>query len=374
MFPTLVFDYTLWIVILGTSCLGFVSGVLGSFAVLKKQSLLGDAMSHAALPGIAIAFLLTHSKHTFVLLIGAIIAGWIGALLMMVITRNTILKEDAALGLILSVFFGFGLVLLTYIQNLPIATQSGLHTFLFGNAATLLLEDVLSIFGLGVIAILGVFLFWKEFKIITFDPNFANSLGFPIKRLDIFLTTLIVISIVIGLQTVGVVLMSAMLIAPAAAARQWTDRLGRMVLLSGVIGGVSGVSGALLSSLTLNIPTGPTIVLVVSAMTGFSLLFAPNRGLVFGWWRHRQHQLMIKGQMVLSNMLLFSESHDDPFHPHDLGALKAIGKGALNSTMIDLEKKGWVYSPEKNVWGLTKKGYGVAIKLNGEGVSDVATS
>jgi manganese/zinc/iron transport system permease protein len=241
-------DYTLRQVAMGAAMLGIVNGVLGSFAVLRKQSLLGDGISHAALPGIALAFLLTGSKSSLALLLGAAAAGWIGTLLIMSIVKHTRVKYDSALGLVLSVFFGFGLVLLTYIQKLPVATQAGLDKFLFGQAATLLRKDVVTIGVLGGIVLVFLLVFWKEFKLISFDPDFAFSLGFPVRILDILLTTLLVIAIVIGLQTVGVVLMSAMVVAPAAAARQWTDRLGVMVTVSGIFGALAGVSGALVSS------------------------------------------------------------------------------------------------------------------------------
>ena len=213
-------DYTLRQVAMGAAMLGAVNGVLGSFAVLRRQSLLGDGISHAALPGIALAFLVTGSKSSLGLLLGAAAAGWVGTLLLMGIVKNTRVKYDTALGLVLSVFFGFGLVLLTYIQKMPVASQAGLDKFLFGQAATLLRKDVVTIGVLGGIVLAFLLVFWKEFKLLSFDPDFALSLGFPVRMLDILLTTLLVVSIVIGLQTVGVVLMSAMVVAPAAAARQ----------------------------------------------------------------------------------------------------------------------------------------------------------
>ncbi len=276
----LFFDYTLRTVALGAAVLGLVSGVLGVFAVLRKQSLLGDAISHAALPGVALAFLLTGSKEAAVLVIGAIAAGWLGTLLVMQVTQQTRIKPDAALGIVLAVFFGFGLLLLTYIQRLPDAAKAGLDKFLFGQAATLLGRDVITMALLGGAAVAAVALFWKEFKLLSFDPEFAGSNGYPVRRLDILLTTLTVIAIVVGLQTVGVVLMSAMLVAPASAARQWTERLNVMVLLSGAFGALVGLLGALTSSLVPRLPTGPTIVLYMSAIVVISLLFAPQRGLV----------------------------------------------------------------------------------------------
>jgi manganese/zinc/iron transport system permease protein len=286
----LFFDYTLRTVALGAATLGIVSGALGSYAVLRRQSLLGDAISHAALPGIALAFLLTRSKEPLVLMLGAGIAGWLGTLLMMSIVRATRIKDDSALGLVLSVFFGFGLMLLTFIQRQPDAGQAGLDKFLFGQAAALLQRDVITMAVLGGLALLTLAIFWKEFKLLSFDPDYGASLGFPMRVLDILLTTLLVIAIVIGLQTVGVVLMSAMIVAPAAAARQWTDRLGLMVTLSALFGAGAGVSGAVISSSVQQLPTGPTIVLCISAIVLLSLLFAPNRGLVWNWVRSRRNR------------------------------------------------------------------------------------
>lgn len=284
----LVTDYTLRTVALGSAILGLVSGALGTYAVLRGQSLIGDAISHAALPGIALAFLLTGSRVTLVLLLGALAAGWLATLAVMVVTQTSRITFDSALGLVLSVFFGVGLMLLTYIQQTAGAQQAGLDTFLFGQAATLVTEDVWTMAGLGAIALLGMALCWKEFKLLSFDPAFARSLGLPIRMLDTLLMTLMVLAIVIGLQTVGVVLMSAMLVAPAAAARQWTDRLGMMVLLSMIFGVAAGVSGALISSLVANLPTGPTIVLCVSAIVAVSLMLAPQRGLLWRLLRDRR--------------------------------------------------------------------------------------
>ena len=222
-------------VALGAAVIGIVAGALGCFAVLRRQSLVGDAMSHAALPGIAVAYMLTGSKDNLVLLIGAAIAGWLATLAVMAIVRTSRVKFDSALGLVLSVFFGFGLMLLTFIQREPDASQAGLDKFLFGQAATLIEDDVETMAVLGSIAI-GVMLLWKEFKLLAFDQDFAATIGYPVRGLDVLLTTLIVIAIVVGLQAVGVVLMSAAIVAPAAGARQWTNRLGVMVLLAAIFG------------------------------------------------------------------------------------------------------------------------------------------
>ncbi|HEX2203689.1 MAG TPA: metal ABC transporter permease [Longimicrobium sp.] len=353
--PDLLGDYTLRTVALGAAALGAVSGSLGSFAVLRKQSLLGDAISHAALPGIALAFLLTGSKSSLVLILGAAIAGWIGTLIVMRIVGTTRVKEDSALGIVLSVFFGLGLVLLTAIQKRPDASQAGLDRFLFGQAATLLYRDVLMIAGLGAVALGIAALFWKEFKLLTFDPDFGASLGFPIRALDVLLTTVLVISIVIGLQTVGVVLMSAMVVAPAAAARQWTDRMGGMVVLAGGFGALAGVSGAVVSSLGERVPTGPTIVLSLTVLVLVSLAFAPNRGLVWESVRQRANRRRLHMDAVLGGLYALARQHGGAEHAHATAALEALHPGARHE-LDALAARGWARQTDRDAWCITPAG------------------
>lgn len=359
----LFFDYTLRTVALGAGTLGIVSGVLGAFAVLRKQSLLGDAMSHAALPGIVLAFLLTRSKEPLVLMLGAIAAGWAGVLLILRIVNGTRVKYDSALGLVLSVFFGLGLMLLTYVQRLPNARKAGLDKYLFGQAAALLEKDILSMAVLGGLALLAIFLFWKEFKLLSFDAEFAGSLGLPVRGLDIFLTTLLVVAIVIGLQAVGVVLMSAMVVAPAAAARQWTDRLSYMVLLSATFGALAGVSGAVISSLVPRLPTGPTIVLCISLVVLVSFLFAPNRGLVWNWARHQQSRRKLRLETTLSDLYTLASQHDDPQHAHDIQVLSVMNatrggaEGGVRRNLQTLERTGLARQVRDGEWALTPAGW-----------------
>lgn len=361
-------NYTLRTVGLGAAFLGIVNGVLGSFAVLRKQSLLGDAISHAALPGIALAFLLTGSKATIVLLLGAAAAGWVGTLLVMNIVKNTRVKYDSALGLVLSVFFGIGLVLLTYIQRMPVASQAGLDTFLFGQAATLLARDVATIGILGSAVLLIVLAVWKEFKLLCFDPDFALSLGFPIRWLDVLLITLLVTSIVIGLQTVGVVLMSAMVVAPAAAARQWTDRLGAMVAISAFFGALAGAGGALVSSLTARLPAGPTIVLCLTAIVLVSLLAAPNRGVVWKWARERVNRNLLQTEAVLADLYVLAMRHEDLGHGHPISVLRtmSIGHGGVDRSLEVLRERGLVRVTDAGTWSLTPSGLSEAGRLSGK--------
>ncbi len=276
----LLTDYTFQTVALGSAILGLISGVLGSFAVLRKQSLLGDGVSHAALPGVVMAFVITGSKNTEVLLLGALISGLMATLFIINIVKHTRIKFDSALALVMSVFFGLGLVLLTYVQKIPNSNQAGLKRFIFGQASTLLQRDVYFMIICGVILLTLILLFWKEFKLYIFDSEYAKSLGFPAYKLNLLLSFMIVMAIIIGLQTVGVILMSAMLIAPAVAARQWTNKLWIMVVLSALFGAVSGIFGTMASSLTAKLPTGPAIVVIISCIVIFSVLFAPGRGIV----------------------------------------------------------------------------------------------
>jgi len=273
-------DYTLRNVFLGTMLLGIGSGVVGCFAVLRKQSLLGDAVAHAALPGVVIAFLITGSKLSLPLLAGAGLTGLIGTLFINLIVNTSKIDTDAAQGIVLGVFLGLGFLLLTYVQKLPGAGKSGLDKFIFGQAATITQQDVISIFIVETIILIFIILFWKELKISTFDPVFSKSIGFSPKVIELILTFLVVITIVIGIQSVGVILMSALLMAPAAAARQWTDRLSIMCLLSAFFGAASGMGGAVISSQVSKMPTGPVIVCFLTGFTLISILFSPHRGII----------------------------------------------------------------------------------------------
>lgn len=285
-----LFERTFWIIALGTGLLGATSGILGSFAVLRNQSLLGDAISHAALPGIVLAYLLTGEKSNFVLLSGAIVCGILGSYFVNDIVKNSRLKTDTALGIILSVFFGIGMMLLTYAQSLDDANQAGLDKYLFGQASTLMQKDVLLMLGFLIPSLLLVFTFWKEIKIFLFDAEYAQTLDIPVRKINLMLTLLIVIIIVMGLQTVGVVLMSSLLLAPAAAARQWTNSLSKMLGIAALIGAFSGVFGSYISATESNLPTGPVVVLIVSLIVLISLLFAPQRGLIAKYFANKEKQ------------------------------------------------------------------------------------
>ncbi|WP_299112221.1 metal ABC transporter permease [uncultured Winogradskyella sp.] len=354
-------DYTLRTITLGTAVLGAVCGMLGSFAVLRKQSLLGDAISHAALPGIAIAFLITGSKEGNTLLIGALISGLIGTFWIRGIITKTHLKSDTALGLILSLFFGFGMLLLTFIQKQPNANQAGLDKYLFGQAATLVESDVWLMVSVASICLIVLLFFWKEFKILLFDADYTKTLGFNTKTIDILITSFIVLAIVLGLQTVGVVLMSAMLLAPAAAARQWTNSLAKMVFLAAIFGAFSGVFGTAISASQNNLSTGPVIVLVAGVFVVFSFIFSPSRGLLFKQIRFIKNRRDLQLHKTLAFMHNIAETHEDISHPHAIRLLNNF-QGYTKSTLQKLVDKNYV-ELKGNMWSLTKTGFETAANL-----------
>jgi manganese/zinc/iron transport system permease protein len=352
-------DYTLRIVALGSGVLGATGGALGSFAVLRRQSLLGDALSHAALPGIALAFLLTGSKAPLVIMIGAALAGWVGTLAVRVVVARSRVPFDSALGIVLAVFFGFGMVLLGHIQKLPNAAQAGLESFLFGQAAALLKRDVQTMIVLGVVALLLLLLLWKEFKLLSFDPAFGASLGLPMTRLDGALTALLVVAIVIGLQTVGVVLMSAMIVAPGAAARQWCRRLGPMVTVAAAIGISAGVLGAVTSSAVPRLPTGPTIVIFLSFAVVVSLLLAPDRGLVWRWLRLGRLRQVPQLDPVLIHLHALAMQHlEDPEHGHSVAVLRTMSPrdADVPRSLAALERRGLAAQLPDGRWYPTELG------------------
>lgn len=273
-------DYTFQIVALGTGLLGLMSGVVGSFTTLQKESLLGDALSHAALPGVVIGFMLIGRKEWLFLLTGAAISGLIATILIQWMNKSGSVKFDNALSLILSSFFGFGLVLMTYAQQHPNANQAGLENFIYGQASSMLYRDAKTLAIASVIGLFLIIMFWKELKIFTFDRQYAQTLGLNTTAIQYLISTIMIVTIILGLESVGVILMSGLLVGPAVAARQWTNRLNIMVILAGVFGMFSGVVGTLISSMYAQTPTGPAIVVVLSIIVFISLLFAPKRGIL----------------------------------------------------------------------------------------------
>jgi len=275
------------------------ASVVGCFTFLRKRALIGDAIAHAILPGICLAFMMTQTKNPLVLLIGAMFSGWLGVMAIDVIVSRSKIKTDAALGLVLSVFYGIGILLLTVIQNSGNAAQSGLDKFLFGKAAAMNLEDVQVFTIFSVALLLIVFLFFNTFKLISFDRDFAVVKGFPVKRMEFLLSMLTVMAIAIGIQAVGVVLMAAFLITPAAAARYWTNRLSRMIVLAITFSVASGLLGTYVSYEVPRMPTGPWIVTVLSLLTIASVLIGKKKGVAFNILKQRKNERKMLHENIL---------------------------------------------------------------------------
>ena len=284
---TILQSYTTQMVLLGTALLGLASGIAGTFAVLRKESLIGDGLSHAALPGVVIAFLLTGIKDIEVLITGAALSSITAAWLITITVENSKIKFDGALATILSAFFGLGMVLLTYLQSLNNAGQAGLSKFIFGQAATILARDVYITSAAALIIIVLTALFWKELKLISFDVEYAKTLQIPVTFTLILYRSLLIMTIIIGIQSVGAILISSLLIAPAVGARQWTNKLGTMCILVGFFGMVSAIGGTIWSTSVQKLPTGPAIIVILSVIVLLSLIFAPNRGIL---WQYRKNK------------------------------------------------------------------------------------
>ncbi|RMF16230.1 MAG: metal ABC transporter permease [Candidatus Dadabacteria bacterium] len=360
-----VIDHTTAVVLAGCVLIGATSGTAGAYALLRRQALLADAVSHAALPGIVLAFLLTGERSFSVLLPGALAAGVTGAVLVQHTVRWTRLEQDGALALVLSVMFGTGIVLLTVAQKAPQASQAGLSSFLFGQAAAMLSGDVVGLFALAALLLFAVAALWKEWKLISFDAEFAASLTLPVTWLDAALMIAIVAAVVVGLQTVGVVLMSALLVAPAAAARQWTSRFGTMMLLSVAFGTLAGLVGVGASNAMEKGPTGPAVVLAASGLVVVSLLFGRERGVVWVRLRRRTKRRGVMAEQLLSALAQIAIQHDDPFEPRERGLIGAdqLGAEEYDDLLALLERRGWIRCVDRYHWALTPEGLDAARRL-----------
>lgn len=348
------YTYTVRVVALGGALLGLISGALGCFAVLRRESLMGDALSHAALPGVAVAFLLA-GRDLGVLLIGAGIASWIALRFISALLGTTRLKQDAAMGIVLASWFAGGIALLAYIQSIPDASQAGLDQFIFGQAAAIIESDLLLISGVGVVVLLALALFWKEFKLVTFDAEFAGANGFQVGLINTLLSTLIVIAIVLGLQLAGVILMVGMLIAPGIAARQWTGKLNHMVILAAVFGAFSGGVGAVISAIDANIPTGPMIIVVAFSLVLASITLAPGRGLLWSSWRRRLDSRRFARQNALRDLYRYAMSHGAPATPAPDAFIRGIGDRSAALGLKQLLSAGLVEKLGES-WRLTDSG------------------
>jgi len=366
-------------VLLGTTLLGIASGTLGAFAFLRGRSLMGDALAHAALPGVCVAFLVGQwlqgrgvlgeggAKSLGLILLGAGLAGLLAAWCIAGVARHSRLKEDTTQAIILSVFFGAGVVLLTRIQHSGAGGQSGLDKFLFGQAASLVASDVRLMAAIAIVLCLLSFALFKEWKLLCFDPAFGTGLGLPMARLDGVLLLMIVAAVVIGLQAVGVVLIAALLITPPAAARFWTDRLSTMILLSAFFGGCSGVLGTIVSALPASqgLPTGPMIVMAATFVFVLSVLLAPRRGAVARVWRVWRTREKVQRENLLRDWYEVLENHQAQGLQTDVVSLDELSRKRSHNAggaLKQLEKMGLARQREHG-WQLTETGQAEAHRV-----------
>ncbi len=317
-------DYNTRVVIIGTSLLGLAAGLIGTFLLLRKRALLSDTLSHATLPGIALAFILMAStlgegKLLPGLIAGAAVFAVIGTASVLFIQKHSRLKEDAALGIVLSVYFGLGIALLGMATRMESVNAAGLTSFIYGKTASMLFYDAVRIAATAVVAALCCVLFFKEFALICFDGDFGNTQGWPVGRLDFFMMCIVVAVTVIGLQAVGLILVVALLIIPASAARFWTDRLHGMLWLSGAFGAISGFVGAGISALMANLPAGAVIVVTASVVFMFSMVFGSTRGLL----------RMLIGRRHLKRKIATENLLRDLYEWFETGAVSPPGDGEV---------------------------------------------
>lgn len=292
-------DPNVLMVVVGISLLSISAAMVGTFTFLDKKALVGDAISHAVLPGVCLAFMLSGNKNPYWIVSGAFVTGALSTYAINWVAHSTKLKEDTVIAAVLSVFFGVGIVMMTQLQQTGNASLSGLDHFIFGNAISIVRQD-LWVYGILAMAIiLAILLFYKEFQVMVFNRSFAQSVGLPVKRLEFLFNSLMVLAVVTGIQAIGVVLMAALLITPAAAAKFWTDRLSKMLVIAVSFSLVSGITGAYISFVLPHMPTGPWVVIVLSVIAFLSFFFSHKKGILTKWISRRKYQQKIHSDHIL---------------------------------------------------------------------------
>ena len=346
------------VVVAGTTLLGIAAGVIGTFAYLRKRALMGDALSHATLPGIAVVFLWTANKNLLWLLVGATISGVLGVLTVIGLRRYSRLKEDAAIGVVLSVFFGVGMVLFSIIQKMNTGNEAGLQSFIYGQPAAMIQRDAYLIGAAALVVIIGVLALFKEFRLLCFDAQYAVTQGWPVVGIDILMMGLVVVTTVIGLQAVGLILVVALLIIPAAAARFWTDSLAAMTALAGLLGALSGWIGSMISALAARMPTGAIIVMTAGLFFFISMFLAPRRGVVAAVVRRWRLNRRIAYQNLLRTLAEFEEKHRRELcmQSRDLRAARSWNETVFSKTLNRALRSGDVRRDSSDRYLLTAGG------------------
>jgi manganese/zinc/iron transport system permease protein len=365
-------DYNTRVVVVGTTLLGLAAGLIGTFLVLRKRALLSDTLSHATLPGIALAFivmtLLTgDGKQLLALIVGAAIFAVLGTASVLVIQRFSRLKNDAALGIVLSVYFGLGIALMGMATRMDAGNAAGLSSFIYGKTASMLFSDALLIAVTALVAAIACIALFKEFSLVCFDADFGRTQGWPVTRLDFLMMALVVLVTVIGLQAVGLILVVALLIIPAASARFWTHRLRMLLGLSGLFGALSGFLGSGVSALMANLPAGAVIVLVASFFFIISMVFGSTRGLLRLGLDRLRLQRKIMNENLLRDIHEWGEtSTDGDKRSPRSGTLmlrRAWSVKDLKRTLRRLNRLGLISQPNDGTIRLTEIGRDTAREI-----------
>lgn len=349
-------------VLLGVAIIGAVSGIVGTFSFLRKKTLVADAISHSVFPGICLGFMFAGTKDPIVLMIGASVIGWFSVWVIDYIVRSTKLSEDTAIALVSTLFFAIGSVLLSIISKSQNSEQTGLKNFLFGKAATMTTFDVEVFLYVSILIVLLVILFFKPFQLLCFNSDFARSIGIKIVRIEFLLSTLTVVTVAIGIQAVGVVLMSALLIAPAASARYWTNKLSWMLVIAALFGLVSGVAGVVLSTMKNDMPTGPWIVFALFIFTLLTLLFAPKKGWVSIRKRNKLNIRLILEENILKTFYQLKEEGAEQVSVRQFLEKRAIDTSVLERAIKKMIKRGMLQANGLNC-SLTVEGSNEAARI-----------
>lgn len=368
-------EYNTRLVILCTMALGLASGIVGTFLLLRKRSLMGDALSHACLPGIGIAFILLVAlgipgKNLPGLLGGAVATGLLGVFTVLAIRNTSRVKDDAAMGIVLSVFFGAGVAVLGMVQSMPQASAAGLTHFIYGKTASMVRNDLILLGSVVALVVVVSLALRKEFLVLCFDEGFAASQGWPVHRLDVLMLLLVSLVTVAGLQAVGLILIIAFLIIPAAAARFWVNSLAWMLALAGLIGAVSGWLGASLSALLWRLPAGAIIVLVAGAIFLFSLLFGTTRGVLHRALERMRLNRKVGRQHLLRAAYEILEGRDEARPPRncrmqfaELRSKRSWSEEYLRRLIRRTRREGFVESFDNCELQLSESGYGEAARI-----------
>ena len=370
-------DYNTRVVVIGTTLLGIAAGLVGTFLLLRKRALLSDTLSHATLPGIALTFILItyfggEGKNLIALISGAAVFSVLGTVSVIFVQKHSRLKDDAALGIVLSVYFGFGIALLGLASRMESGTAAGLSSFIYGKTASMLFFDAALIGATALGSAIVCVLLFKEFTVICFDYHYAATQGWPVMRLDFLMMALVVIVTVIGLQAVGLILVVALLIIPPSAARFWTHSLKNMLIISGIFGGLSGLLGSTFSALMANLPAGAVIVITAAVVFIFSLAFGPASGLLHQMIERRRLTNKVAGENLLRKMYEFYELQDsavvvnqnsDGFRYEDLLKARAWSPAQLRKTLRSARSVGLIQGNDNQQFTLTEKGLHKAYQI-----------